>query len=130
MRRDRAPKPSAAPIETEGELDLGALGRALWKKRRWIAIPTILAALLAFVAVNMLTPRYLSETRVLIENRETSYSRPENDRNVDRDRTLDGRYHSGGVRVAACNRAARRSAAPRYGRICHSVAAHALFHTH
>ncbi len=88
MRRDRAPKPSAAPIETEGELDLGALGRALWKKRRWIAIPTILAALLAFVAVNMLTPRYLSETRVLIENRETSYSRPENDRNVDRDRTL------------------------------------------
>jgi uncharacterized protein involved in exopolysaccharide biosynthesis len=88
MRRDRAPKPSAAPVETEGELDLGALGRALWKKRRWIAIPTILAALVAFVAVNMLTPRYLSETRVLIENRETSYSRPENDRNVDRDRTL------------------------------------------
>jgi succinoglycan biosynthesis transport protein ExoP len=88
MRRDRAPKPSAAPIETEGELDLAALGRALWAKRRWIAIPTILAALLAFVAVNMLTPRYLSETRVLIENRETSYSRPENDRAVERDRTL------------------------------------------
>lgn len=88
MRRDRAPKPSAVPVETEGELDLGALGRALWKKRRWIVIPTILAALVAFVAVNMLTPRYLSETRVLIENRETSYSRPENDRNVDRDRTL------------------------------------------
>jgi polysaccharide biosynthesis transport protein len=88
MRRDRASKPSAAPIEAEGELDLGALGRALWRKRRRIVIPTILAALLAFVAVNMLTPRYLSEARVLIENRETSYSRPENDRTVDRDRTL------------------------------------------
>ena len=50
-------------------------------------IPTILAALLAFAAVNVITPRYRSEARVLIENRETSYSRPENDR-ADRDRTL------------------------------------------
>jgi succinoglycan biosynthesis transport protein ExoP len=89
MRRDRASKPSAAPIETvEGELDLRALGNALWRKRRWIVIPTILAALLAFVAVNTLTPRYLSEARVLIESRETSYSRPEIDRAVERDRTL------------------------------------------
>jgi succinoglycan biosynthesis transport protein ExoP len=89
MRRDRASKPSAAPIEAvEGELDLRALGTALWRKRRWILIPTILAALIAFVAVNMLTPRYLSEARVLIENRETSYSRPEIDRAVERDRTL------------------------------------------
>jgi polysaccharide biosynthesis transport protein len=89
MRRDRASKPSAAPIEAvEGELDLRALGTALWRKRRWILIPTILAAVLAFLAVNMLTPRYLSEARVLIENRETSYSRPEIDRAVERDRTL------------------------------------------
>src|SRR5262249_44377009 len=50
--------------------------------------PTILAALIAFVAVNLLTPRYLSETRVLIENRETAYSRPEVDRTPDRDRVL------------------------------------------
>src|SRR5260221_2371807 len=88
MRRDRASKSSAAPIETEGELDLRALGTALWRKRRWIVIPTIFAALLAFAAVNVITPRYRSEARVLIENRETSYSRPENDRNADRDRTL------------------------------------------
>jgi tyrosine-protein kinase Etk/Wzc len=88
MRRDRASKPSAAPIETEGELDLRALGNALWRKRRWIVIPTILAALLAFAVVNVITPRYRSEARVLIENRETSYSRPENDRSADRDRTL------------------------------------------
>jgi polysaccharide biosynthesis transport protein len=88
MRRDRASKPNAAPIETEGELDLRALGNALWRKRRWIVIPTIVAALLAFAAVNVITPRYRSEARVLIENRETSYSRPENDRGADRDRTL------------------------------------------
>jgi polysaccharide biosynthesis transport protein len=88
MRRDRASKPSAAPIETEGELDLRALGHALWRKRRWIVIPTILAALVAFAAVNVITPRYRSEARVLIENRETSYSRPENDHSADRDRTL------------------------------------------
>ena len=89
MRRDRASKPSAAPIETvEGELDLAALGRALWRKRRWIVIPTVLAAFAAFAVVNMLTPRFLSEARVLIENRETAYNRPEVDRSGERDRTL------------------------------------------
>ena len=89
MRRDRAPSANAAPIETvEGELDLRALGVALWRKRQWIIIPTILAAVISFLVVNVLTPRYRSEARVLIENRETSYSRPEIDRANDRDRTL------------------------------------------
>ncbi len=89
MRRDWAPSANAAPIETvEGELDLRELGGALWRKRLWIIVPTILAALISFAVVNILTPRYRSEARVLIENRETSYSRPEIDRGNDRDRAL------------------------------------------
>jgi uncharacterized protein involved in exopolysaccharide biosynthesis/Mrp family chromosome partitioning ATPase len=71
----------------EGALDLAALGRAIWRKRRWIAIPTLAVAFLSFVAVNLVTPRYKSETRILIESRETAYNRPDGERTVDRDRT-------------------------------------------
>src|SRR5690349_662011 len=89
MRRDRAPSANSAPIEAaDGELDLRALGLALWRKKRWIIIPTLAAAVLAFVAVNMITPRYRSEARVLIENQETAYNRPEADKSGERNAAL------------------------------------------
>jgi succinoglycan biosynthesis transport protein ExoP len=75
----------------ESEIDLRALGTALWRKRLWILIPTVAAALLAFVAVQFVTPRYKSEARVLFEGRENVFLRPEaekamNDRgSVDQD---------------------------------------------
>lgn len=66
------------------EVDLGALGRALWGKRRRIVIPTLVAAALAFVAVNMMTPRYKSEARILLETRENVFLRAEADKNIER----------------------------------------------
>src|SRR5690606_40056276 len=89
MRRDRASSVGVAPIETvEVELDLRELGRALWRKKRWIIVPTLIAFFAALVVVNLLTPLYRSEARVLIENRETAYNRPEPDRGTAPDRTL------------------------------------------
>ncbi len=94
MRRDRAIEASAAPRASgavpaaDGELDLRALGLALWRKRRWIVLPTLLAALIAFLAVSLITPRYRSEARVLIENQETAYNRPESDRGAERNPAL------------------------------------------
>jgi uncharacterized protein involved in exopolysaccharide biosynthesis len=89
MRRDRAPSTNAAPIEAaDGELDLRALGIALWRKKHWIIFPTLAAALAAFVIVNTITPRYRSEARVLIENQETAYNRPEADKNGERNAAL------------------------------------------
>src|SRR5579885_3668920 len=80
---------SYAPIEAvDGELDLRVLGIALWHKKRWIILPTAAAALIAFLAVNMVTPRYRSEARVLIENQETAYNRPEADKGGERNPTL------------------------------------------
>ena len=32
-----------------GEIDLRALGRGLWRRKRWILGPTLLAALVAFL---------------------------------------------------------------------------------
>lgn len=59
-----APKPApvadkpatAAAVSETGDLDLHALGHALMRKRGWIIIPTVLAAVLSVTAVNLITP--------------------------------------------------------------------------
>jgi uncharacterized protein involved in exopolysaccharide biosynthesis/Mrp family chromosome partitioning ATPase len=76
-----ADTPVAAPA---GELDFVAIGQALARKRNWIIIPTLLAALLSITAVNMITPRYRSEVRILIDGRENVFLRPNGERNDDR----------------------------------------------
>ena len=79
-------RPGVAPT---GEIDLGALGRALWRKKVLIIGLTLLAAALAFAAVNMITPRYRSEARVLIETRENIFFRPDAEKATDRGTTVD-----------------------------------------
>jgi polysaccharide biosynthesis transport protein len=59
------------------ELDLGALGRALWRRKASILTLTLGAAAAAFLAVSAITPRYKSEARVLIETRDNVFLRPE-----------------------------------------------------
>ncbi|MDQ0353627.1 uncharacterized protein involved in exopolysaccharide biosynthesis/Mrp family chromosome partitioning ATPase [Rhodoplanes tepidamans] len=65
-----------------GELDMRSIGRALWRRKWLILIPTLLAALAATAVVNVLTPRFKSEARVLYEGRENVFLRPEADRNT------------------------------------------------
>src|SRR4051812_30581749 len=73
--------PAAAPT---GDLDMHALGRALSRKRGWIIVPTVLAAVLSVVAVNLVTPRYKSEARILVDGRENVFLRPSGERNEER----------------------------------------------
>jgi uncharacterized protein involved in exopolysaccharide biosynthesis/Mrp family chromosome partitioning ATPase len=86
----RSDKPAIAPAAvrpvaaTVGELDFVAIGQALARKRSWIIVPTILAAVLSVAAVNMITPRYKSEVRILIDGRENVFLRPNGERNDDR----------------------------------------------
>ena len=75
-------KPAAAP--ESGDLDLRALGQALVRKRGWIIVPTLLAAVLSIAAVNLVTPRYKSEARILIDGRENVFLRPNGERNEER----------------------------------------------
>ena len=76
-----ADRPVVAPA---GELDFLAIGQAISRKRNWIIIPTVLAAVLSITAVNMITPRYRSEVRILIDGRENVFLRPNGERNDDR----------------------------------------------
>jgi uncharacterized protein involved in exopolysaccharide biosynthesis len=76
------PEPVAA--SAMGDLDLHALGQALVRKRSWIIVPTVLALTLSLVAVNMVTPRYKSEARILVDGRENVFLRPNGERNEER----------------------------------------------
>jgi succinoglycan biosynthesis transport protein ExoP len=71
------------------EIDLGALGRALWRRKALIFGLTLLAAAIAGAAVNLVTPRYKSEARVLIETRDNIFLRPEAEKTTDRGTTVD-----------------------------------------
>ncbi|MCZ8374856.1 MAG: exopolysaccharide transport family protein [Beijerinckiaceae bacterium] len=74
---DSAERIPAVPPATHDSV--GGVAAALWRKKFWIIIPTAVAFGLAMLAVNILTPRYTGEARVLLENRETVYSRPDRD---------------------------------------------------
>jgi len=75
-------KPAAASVS--GDLDMRSLGEALSRKRGWIIIPTVLAAAVSIAAVNLVTPRYKSEARILVDGRENVFLRPNGERNEER----------------------------------------------
>jgi len=93
VSKPAAPKPAAPQPVIEpksivapesGDLDLHALGQALLAKRSLIIVPTVLVAVLSIAAVNMVTPRYKSEARILVDGRENVFLRPSGERNEER----------------------------------------------
>jgi succinoglycan biosynthesis transport protein ExoP len=66
----------------DAELDLSALGTTLWRKRWKILRPTILVGLVTLIVVQVITPRYQSESRVIVEGRDNVFLRPEADKDL------------------------------------------------
>src|ERR1700742_1208364 len=92
-----------------GELDFGAVGRALTRKKWWVLGPALAVAALTFVGVNLITPKYKSEARVLIEGRENVVFRPVAEQNsIDRDRTVDQEAVTSQVQLALSRDLARQ----------------------
>lgn len=54
------------------------------RKRSWIIVPTVLALVASLAVVNLVTPRYKSEARILIDGRENVFLRPNSDRTEER----------------------------------------------
>jgi len=75
-------------VTSDRVLEVGAIGRALWRRKWWLLAPALIVAALAAVSVNLITPRYKSESRVLIEGRENVFLRPEAEKTGDRDRAV------------------------------------------
>jgi len=92
-----APLPQPAPIPAPppppayvpaGEPDLRGLGSLLWRKKALILGITLCCAGAAFVIVNAITPRFRSESRLLLESRENVFLRADADKQLDRS-TID-----------------------------------------
>lgn len=89
---EAAPKVQAKPAPVvakqaqveSGDIDLHGLGAALARKRGWIIVPTVLVLVASVVAINLVTPRYKSESRILIDGRENVFLRPNSDRTEER----------------------------------------------
>jgi len=60
-----------------GELDLRAVGRMIWARKWWVIGPTLLVAIITAIGVNLITPRYKSEARILYDGRENVFLRPQ-----------------------------------------------------
>src|SRR5947209_8119611 len=87
QRATARPAPSALkPVAASesGDLDLHALGQTLIRKRSLIIVPTVLALVASLAAVNMVTPRFKSEARILVDGRENVFLRPSGERNEER----------------------------------------------
>ncbi|WP_409188515.1 GumC family protein [Bradyrhizobium sp. RDM4] len=77
-----------APAES-GDIDLHTLGGALGRKRSWIIVPTVLVLVASVAVVNLVTPRFKSESRILIDGRENVFLRPSSDRSTEERQALD-----------------------------------------
>jgi uncharacterized protein involved in exopolysaccharide biosynthesis/Mrp family chromosome partitioning ATPase len=71
---------SGPAVSADEEMNLGAMARAIWRRKGAIIGPTLVITAAAFIAVSLMTPRYKSEARVLVEGRENIFLRPEADK--------------------------------------------------
>ncbi|MGB3447786.1 MAG: exopolysaccharide transport family protein [Xanthobacteraceae bacterium] len=82
-------KPAAQPASALqaaefGDLDLRLIWRAIVARKNFIIMPTLLAAVVSLAVVNMITPLYKSEARVLVDGRENVFLRPNGERPEER----------------------------------------------
>ncbi len=58
-------------------IDLMRLTRALLRRKWWIGVPTLASCFLALVVVTAISPRYTGVAKVLLENQESYFTRPD-----------------------------------------------------
>ncbi|WP_165361284.1 GumC family protein [Lichenibacterium ramalinae] len=59
------------------ELDLVGLGRAISRRRWWLIVPALVCFVGAVLFVSTVPPRYTAEAKVLVENGENYFTRPD-----------------------------------------------------
>lgn len=78
----------ADELNRDIDIDIGGVFGALWRKRRKLLLIGLIATGLTFVALQMVSPKYKSETRILIESRDRNFSRNNNNGNIEQQRAL------------------------------------------
>src|SRR5665213_2437595 len=70
-------KEDGAGQSRDGALDLPQLFRAIARRKWWIIVATAAAFAVALAVVILLPPRYTGVAKVLLENQESYYTRPD-----------------------------------------------------
>ncbi|MDA4806665.1 Wzz/FepE/Etk N-terminal domain-containing protein, partial [Enterobacter hormaechei] len=68
--------PRAGSVDSDVDIDVGALFASLWRNRVRVLLGAILLTLAAFLVLSLSSPKYRAETRILIETRESVFTRP------------------------------------------------------
>ena len=84
MSASARPMPQSAQATEAGDLDLRVIWQTLLRKKKFVLFPTVGVLLLSLLVVNVITPRYKSEARILIDGRENSFLRPNGERSEER----------------------------------------------
>ncbi len=71
------------------DVDLGTLGRALWRAKSWIVGLAAGAGIVTFVGLSMVRPLYTSKSRILIENDVSPFTRAATDPGSEQKQALD-----------------------------------------
>ncbi len=92
------------------EIDVRAVGRYIGQRRKWLFGPAAAALGLSFLVVNLMSPVYRSESRLLIESGDNPYTRPDSDKNQQPDRAaVDQEAISSQVQLALSRDIARKA---------------------
>ncbi len=71
-------------VGNDVDIDIGALFASLWRSKWWILLGSLVLTALAFAALSLVSPKYRAETRILIETRESIFTRPTSQQADDR----------------------------------------------
>ena len=70
--------PGSRAVSSDVDVDLGLLFASLLRSWLRIVIAALVITGLTFLVLSMISPKYRGETRILIESRESVYTRPQN----------------------------------------------------
>ncbi|UDL95419.1 lipopolysaccharide biosynthesis protein [Lichenihabitans sp. PAMC28606] len=63
--------------EFRRELDLSSIGRTIARRKLWVIGPVAFCFIASIIGVNLVKPRYTAESKILIENGENFFTRPD-----------------------------------------------------
>ena len=75
--------------EREQAIDLGRLVAGIRRRRRWVIWPTILALVASTVFVLVVSPRYTGVAKLLLEDQESYFTKPDKASGMDPASTID-----------------------------------------
>ncbi|MFD6318201.1 GumC family protein [Methylorubrum thiocyanatum] len=108
LSTDPSLPPSGGPGGPGDGLAVSQMAGVLRRSWAWIAVPTLLAALGAGVFVQVVTPRYTGEAKVLLESRDPAFARTAAER-TDQPLPIDEQAVASQVQVAMSRDLAREA---------------------